>query len=791
MAITRTLRATAYAGVKQNEPDRNSSDIRNLWVENWSYIMYGLLKFDLSQIPAEATITSALLKWKMYDSDTPITYVDTNFSTYPSSTFSGNIIMLTAPTTATNMVGWTCGALFYSACTVDVQVSADGYSWTTVFAGVTATYVNDPGQWGGTAGYQVTLSRSVNRFSPQNVRYIRFVSSGASGHMSWQYTAYTYANIPVEEREGGSTLNIRANRATTDWSANTVTYNTKPTFSSVDAPTVNNAFNQPGQYSPEWDVTDHVQDIIDGTYDNYGWLLECTSGSGGVAFYNGTVCAMPESAELVIVYVSPAAASTEEPIGTSDVPATYTDQVSGIGLVTAVQSETDEPMRKLEVQVFDEDENLEWETEVDYNQLSINQFSVETDTTGHTAVSGAVLTRDTNNAFHGSASLKVAVTATDEAGAAQSMTATPGVHYSGQVRLRADSGTPTLRVLLQIKDSGGSVVASKVSTDMTIYSGYNLAVMGMSIPPTNATHKNLAFWQVITIEDVEAPYNAATIEIVVLTAGLQTATWYQDAMIINPDNVIAPWIIDDSIPVVIPASILEYGQTYGWRAKATNTVGESGWTPLEYFQCTMSQEGTPTIEDVPTEGLIRLTLVDHPAENLAGYRLYRRKQGATTWEVHTSLVATSSIDDLIAESGQEYEYCVSAVAVDGYVSTASETVSETLTVDKTFIGTIGLDDLPALTKFSRPFVGQKQAVWGSNKAKVSSQASARDMEMECWVYTRTIFEALEALLNSSENVRYVDPFGRAFYFRVVGDISYEHWPSSDLYGLKVNITEVD
>lgn len=313
---------------------------------------------------------------------------------------------------------------------------------------------------------------------------------------------------------------------------------------------------------------------------------------------------------------------------------------------------------------------------------------------------------------------------------------------------------------------------------------------GLSIPPANATNKNLTAWQIFALEDVQAPYNAATVEIDVVTVGIQTAAWYMDALAINPDVKVAPWIATGTLSVQVPSGILQYSKVYGWRARATNAAGNSGWTPLAYFQCVMSKEGTPILQAVPAEGLIRLTLAQHPAESLAGYRIYRRKQGATEWEKLLDLVTGLEAEDLIASSGQTYEYIVAAVAIDGYESPASDTVSGLLIVDTAFIGDIALEHMPTLESISRPFVGQVEPVLGMIYREVQSQESGREFELECWIKGREEFEKFEALLKRTDKIRYLDPFGEAFYFEVISDINVQKWPHEELFNLKTRITEV-
>ncbi|MFT3774257.1 MAG: DNRLRE domain-containing protein [Minicystis sp.] len=71
---------------------------------------------------------------------------------------------------------------------------------------------------------------------------------------------------------------IRAHRITANWSESTVTYNT---FKNAFAPQVNASFsNGAGGIVAQFSLTPLVQSWVNGTYPNYGFLLEQTQVSG-------------------------------------------------------------------------------------------------------------------------------------------------------------------------------------------------------------------------------------------------------------------------------------------------------------------------------------------------------------------------------------------------------------------------------------------------------------------------------------------------------------------------------
>ena len=84
-----------------------------------------------------------------------------------------------------------------------------------------------------------------------------------SAKLNLYYHAYQ-TNDP-----SGRELNIY--RATSDWNEDTVTWDTKPTYASSHT-SYAVVPSTTGEWM-NWDVTNDVQDFIDGKYSNYGWKI--------------------------------------------------------------------------------------------------------------------------------------------------------------------------------------------------------------------------------------------------------------------------------------------------------------------------------------------------------------------------------------------------------------------------------------------------------------------------------------------------------------------------------------
>ena len=120
------------------------------------------------------------------------------------------------------------------------------------------------------------------------------------------------------------------------------------------------------------------------------------------------------------------------------------------------------------------------------NYLTANQSSVETDTTGFTAVDGATLARVTTHKMYGTASLKCTTSGAVNAvrgGFYVEITSSGGTH-EGFVYLRAFSGSPVVRVRLRNETTASEVL----KTSITLSTAYWLRVecTGLASSNTNS-----------------------------------------------------------------------------------------------------------------------------------------------------------------------------------------------------------------------------------------------------------------------------------------------------------------
>lgn len=132
------------------------------------------------------------------------------------------------------------------------------------------------------------------------------------------------------------------------------------------------------------------------------------------------------------------------------------------------------------------------------NLLTANQASVEKDTTGFHAVGGTAISRDTTEAWHGAASLKVVTpgTAAGEGASTDRQAATAGQAYAATVHIKG-SGNLTVRLLFT--DDPGSVTGSATANITAGASWSEVEVAGTAPPGT--THMQI---QVFTRTDLAA-----------------------------------------------------------------------------------------------------------------------------------------------------------------------------------------------------------------------------------------------------------------------------------------------
>ena len=557
------------------------------------------------------------------------------------------------------------------------------------------------------------------------------------------------------EREGTGTLTIRANRITANWQRSSVTWNTKPTNTSVDAPSLSDTFNTPGGWTDWWDVTTHVAAIVAGTYSNYGWLMEMTNYGGGVAFDNyGYVT------ELEVTYVAPAVATTDSPSGNEDNPEEITDKVSGFDLEASFESEGNEPISQITAQIYDVEGNQAWEYEKTYNELTGNQQSVETDTTGFTLVGGATISRDTSRAWHGSASLKVTPAASSGSGARIAFAAPEiGQEYSGRTMVSGPFGT-TLEMQLQAVDSGGNVLSAG-SVQREILG--NTSLTGCSQTEANS-------WTEFEVEDVTAVASTNEIQIEVTTTDSSAPVFYLDGNIINPDTEVAPWISQGQVTFPVPINTLEYGANYSWRVSAENSAGSSGWSPLTYFMCVLSAVTGLIATGNASAALIALAWDAHSGENLAGYKIYRAKTGETLAQHSIDLATTESYDDDAAETNITYDYKVAAVSSDGYEGPKSNLETQLVVFDGVWLGDqlINIKGAPQITK---PRLASNRVALDDSIVNQDYGFGTREIVLELQYLSKTEKETFYAVLDPTVALSYRDFLGEVFRGRISGPVN--------------------
>ncbi len=657
MAITRVLTTTDTAHIANNEPTLPGDYYANAWATNWGRISYGLLRFyDLSNIPANAVIQLARLRWRMYDSE-----------------------------------------------------------------------------------------------------------SGS------QY-----------ERVGTSPLTIRANRITSGWARHTVTWNTKPTFTSVDAPSVTDAFSAPGEFSPWWDVTAHVAAMVAGTVPNYGWLLECITYGGGVAFYNGGWW-IEVIAELEVTYVAPAECATDEPAGSQGDPSEVTNKISGFDLVASFNSPGGEPISSVTAQVYDPDGNQAWEYSEVYNALSANQQTVEVDTTGFVAVGGAALARDTGRAWQGLASLKITPAAAAGSGVRITYPSpTVSEHYSGRMMVSGPVGKDLVLDFLAV-DAGGATLNQRSLTRRVLG---NTMLTGCALPEARN-------WVEFDIEDLVAVAGAAEIRMELKTVDASAPIFYIDGNILTPDAAVAPWISQGSVRFVIPPNLLRYGVVYAWRCKATNTAGDSGWTPLAYFTCVLSAVTGLVAAGIAAEALIRLTWNPHPGEALAGYRVYRGPTGGELAEHSIDLAGSERFDDDAAQVVVEYDYRVAAVAADGYEGPPSGLVTASVTFEGCWLGDLQVYPVERPQIEHVRLASRRIALDGSTVVQ-DYGFGPRTLAFALLYRSKDEKDALLLVLTPAALLSYRDQRGQVFRGRLDGNPAERPYPVGgvDCGALSVRLVEV-
>lgn len=259
------------------------------------------------------------------------------------------------------------------------------------------------------------------------------------------------------------------------------------------------------------------------------------------------------------------------------------------------------------------------------------------------------------------------------------------------------------------------------------------------------------------------------------------------------------------------SAALKYGVPYQVTLYVEDANGGYATSAAKWMQFAMS---APTgLGATPTPGSARIDLAwdPHPGENLAGYRVYRRETGASTWNLFSigtvpavttdvyyflnaqqiSLVVETLYHDRIPETDVTYEYQVAAVATDGYESPASALSSAAVTVSGFWVDDtqVHLTEAPVFEYPRR--ASARTGTDGSWLIQDLGQLGRR-LRLSLQFRSRAEREALRALFPAGHQISYRDQEGNTFRGAAIGTISEQRIQrSSEFYGaLQMEAVEV-
>ncbi len=143
------------------------------------------------------------------------------------------------------------------------------------------------------------------------------------------------------------------------------------------------------------------------------------------------------------------------------------------------------------------------------NALSANQASLETDTTGWTAVSNCAIARTTAQAADGTASLSLTASASGDMTAstttATKFEVTANQEFSAIASFRASSTTRSVATGIRYLNSAGTTISTTFGTSVTDSSSAWTEAMATVLAPATATHAQV-FVKVISATTSEVHY---------------------------------------------------------------------------------------------------------------------------------------------------------------------------------------------------------------------------------------------------------------------------------------------
>lgn len=137
------------------------------------------------------------------------------------------------------------------------------------------------------------------------------------------------------------------------------------------------------------------------------------------------------------------------------------------------------------------------------------------------------------------------------------------------------------------------------------------------------------------------------------------------------------------------ANLLDYNVTYKWRVNVYDGTYWSGYSDWNYFTTDLSAPTTLAATADAAGAEIELTWDAHAGEDLFGYLVYRKLQGAddaTYVQVNYTSVLTNAFTDDTAQTAIAYTYAVTAVANDSFESDKSTSDDATVTFTGYWLG---------------------------------------------------------------------------------------------------------
>lgn len=239
-------------------------------------------------------------------------------------------------------------------------------------------------------------------------------------------------------------------------------------------------------------------------------------------------------------------------------------------------------------------------------------------------------------------------------------------------------------------------------------------------------------------------------------------------------------VIDDTGKVVaatynytVPSGKLIYGVKYWCRWKAWDSAGaESDWSVVGWFMCQMTAPAGFTATADITNAHIDLAWTAHTGEGLAGYNIYRRVTGTSTYiKQNSSIISTNSYIDSYVGSGISYDYYVVAVSTTGYEGAASATDTESVTFSNFWLGTF---ELTCVTEFDLqlPRKQSSQDVWGKDYPVVQNYGTGGNrINMTILIRTKATYDSFVTAWESDEQMGLRDLFGRAWKVVPIGPLT--------------------